>query len=227
MLARVTGRTHRLIGSRYPTVGVFDDLTRNPDDLRVAFLLESATNDRLTPRLALLPDEEIVTGAGASIVMAAFLHADEAGGRFTDGRLGAWYASMEIDTAIAETLHHNERRLRCSADPFPCRIQIRELISEVDCELFDIRGMTQARPELYHPADYSDSQAWGIGLRWPPNGKPEGGIVFDSVRLRSGTNICLYRPTLVGLPVQGDHYEYHWDRNGKATVSRLTNVPTA
>jgi hypothetical protein len=95
--SRIRRKTHRLIATKYPTVGVFDDLASDPGDLRAAFILEALTNDRLAAqRINLLPDEEIIAGpvdSGASIVMAAFLHADQAGGRFTDGRLGGWYAS--------------------------------------------------------------------------------------------------------------------------------------
>ena len=82
--ARIRRKTHRLIATKYPTVGVFDDLASDPGDLRAAFILEALTNDRLAAqRINLLPDEEIIAGpvdSGASIVMAAFLHADEAGG---------------------------------------------------------------------------------------------------------------------------------------------------
>ena len=124
--SRIRRKTHRLIASKYPTVGVFDDLTSDPGDLRVAFALEAMTNDRIAAqRINLLPDEEIISGpvgSGASIVMAAFLHADQAGGRFTDSRLGGWYAAFELETAIAETLYHNDRRLRLSVDGFPNRI---------------------------------------------------------------------------------------------------------
>ena len=124
--SRIRRKTHRLIASQYPIVGVFDDLTSDPDDLRAAFILEALTNDRLAAqRINLLPDAEIIAGtvgSGATIVMAAFLHADEAGGKFTDSRLGGWYAAFDLETAIAETLHHNDRRLRLSAGGFPNRI---------------------------------------------------------------------------------------------------------
>ena len=121
-----------------------------PGDLRAAFILEALTNDRLAAqRINLLPDEEIIAGpvdSGASIVMAAFLHADEAGGRFTDGRLGGWYAARELETAIAETMHHNDRRLRLSAGGFPNRIQIRELIVTIKTDLVDVRGLQRTGP---------------------------------------------------------------------------------
>lgn len=230
--AAIHQKTHRLIASRFPTVGVFDDLTSDPQDLRAAFLLESLTNDRLAAkRLGLLPDHEIisgVSGSGASIVMAAFLHADEAGGRFTDSRLGGWYASFELETAFAETLHHNTRRLNLSAGGFPNRIQMRELVTTINTELVDVRGQQNTQPKLYHKTDYSASQAFAGNLRFPKSGAPENGIVFDSVRRKAGTTLCLFWPSKVPLPViQADHYEYQWNPKGEVTVVKLTRVAIA
>lgn len=228
---RVRAPTHRLIASRYPTVGVFDDLTADPGELAIAYLLESLTNDRLavlSRRLPLIPPGELVQGPGATLVMAAFLHADAAGGRFTDHRLGAWYASYDVDTAIAETVHHSTRRLRLSAGAFPTSIQLRQLIADIDCDLVDIRGDRSPDPALYDRDDYAASQAFGVALRWPASGPGENGIVFDSVRRAGGTNVCVYRPSLVRLPVlQGDHYEYRWDATGRVTVLKLTTVAPA
>lgn len=224
--SHIQQKTHRLIASRFPTIGVFDDLTSDPQDLRAAFLLESLTNDRLAAkRLSLLPDPEIISGpsgSGASIVMAAFLHADPAGSRFTDGRLGAWYASLELETAFAETLHHNTRRLRLSNGGFPNRIQMRELVTTMDCELVDVRDQGNA---LYHETDYSSSQNFAASLRYPKSGKPENGIVFDSVRKSGGTNICIFWPSKVPLPIiQAGHYEYQWDARGEVTVVSVVGV---
>lgn len=225
---RIREATHRLIASRFPTVGVFDDLTVDPDELAIAFLLESTTNDRLgviAGRLSSLPPGEIIQGPGGTLVMGAFLHADESGGRFTNGRLGAWYASLDVDTAIAETVHHSTRRLRLSDGAFPASIQMRELVARIDCVLVDIRDSRSARAELYDPEDYSAGQAFGVSLRWPAEGEGENGIVYESVRRSGGTNVCVYRPSLVTLPVnQADHYEYRWDAKGSVSVLRLTNV---
>jgi RES domain len=227
--AHIHQKTHRLIASRFPTVGVFDDLTRDAADLRAAFLLESLTNDRLTAnRLGLLPDSEIISGpsgSGASMIMAAFLHADEAGGRFSDGRLGAWYASFELETAFAETLYHNTRRLRLSAGGFPNRIQMRELITTADCALVDVRGLQESRPELYRNTDYSASQAFGAELRFRTSEPPENGVVFDSVRRSGGTNICMFWPSKILRPVrQGSHFEYQWDAKGDVRVTKIIGV---
>ena len=226
--ARVRAATHRLIASRYPPIGIFDDLTQDRDDLAIAYMLESATNDRLgivAGRLTLLPPEEIVQGPGATLVMGAFLHADPAGGRFTDGRLGAWYASLDVDTAIAETVFHSTRRLRLSERGFPNSVQIRSLVARIACLLIDVRGQQKKRPELYDPDDYAAAQAFGTGLRWPKSGAGANGIVYDSVRRKGGVNVCIYKPSQIRLPInQADHYEYRWDAKGNVSVLKITNV---
>ncbi len=159
------------------------------------------------------------------MVMAAFLHANDEGGRFTDGRLGAWYAAFDIATSIDETVHHSTRRLRMSSGAFPSNIQMRELIGRIDCDLIDIRGRQNELPGLYDPDSYAESQPFGINLRWSKSGKGANGIVFDSVRHRGGTSVCVFRPSLIELPViQADHYEYRWDAAGAVTVLKLTNI---
>lgn len=227
---RLTSRTHRLIASRFPTVGLFDDIAESEEDLRVAFQLEDLTNGRIqaTRRLQDVPNGGVVTGPTATLVMAAFLHCNESGGRFTDARLGAWYAATEIETAIEETVYHNEKRLRMSDGGFPNRIQMRELVANIDIDLLDLRGLRGAEPELYDLENYSKSQIFAAERRWPYADPGIDGLIYESVRRVGGTNVCLFRPAAVPLPVvQGNHYEYVWDAKGVLTVIKLSRVERA
>ncbi len=223
-------RTHRLIASRFPIVGIFDDMDLSEEDRQTAFLLESATNDRhqAAHKLALIPANSWPVGNSATIVMASFLHVTDEGGRFHDLRLGAWYACFDVKTAIAETVFHNERRLNATPGVFPATIQMRQLVTSINATLIDIRGMQDSVPELYDPdpASYPVSQAFAARHRWPNNdNQPTGGIVYDSVRHTGGTNLCLFNPALVDMPVvQGDHYEYRWNVDGNRTVVKLQNI---
>ncbi|WP_343683958.1 RES family NAD+ phosphorylase [Asticcacaulis sp.] len=224
---RFTGKTHRLIASRFPTIGVFDDIIENEDEARIAFELEAMTNGRLEAgaRLHLLPEGGVATGPTASIAMAAFLHCGDEGGRFNHSDLGAWYAAASVETAIEETVYHNERRLRASAAGFPNRIQMRELVVSLDLELTDLLTDAGAYPELYLHNDYTQSQAYARRIRWPFANDGTDGIVYQSVRHEGGVNVCIFRPTALPLPiVQGTHYEYVWDAHGKLTVLSLTAV---
>jgi hypothetical protein len=223
--ARVRARTRRLIASRFPTIGVFDDIAASEHDLRAAFELEALTNDRLRFRIEAIPAGGVATGPTASIAMAAFLHCSDEGARFNDGRLGAWYASTTMETAVEETVHHHERRLRASEAGFPARIQMRALIVDLDRRLLDLRGQAGAHPGLYDPGDYAASQRFAAERRWPFAAPGEDGLVYDSVRRPGGTNVCIFRPAALPLPiVQGDHYDYVWDSAGRLTILMLTDV---
>jgi hypothetical protein len=212
--------THRLIASRWPTIGVFDDVM-SPEDAAAALELEMATNDRLSDalgRLRAIPESEWALGreGGSTLAMAAFLHPSETGGRFSSPQLGAWYAACDIDTAIDETIHHNTRRLAASAGGFPNRIQMRELVTTPNVNLVDVRAENQ----LHVVDDYSASQAFGEGVRKAG----DDGILYRSVRRNGGENVVVYKPRRL-IPVnQGDHFEYVWDAAGKVSVARLTNV---
>jgi len=225
----VKAKTHRLINSRYPTIGVFDEYADSEEELRIAFELKQATNPRLTPALgalSYLPEDALLTGPTASIGMAAFIHTHETGARFNDGRLGAWYAALNIETAIAETLYHNERRLRASENGFPNRIQLRELIVNIYTELVDLRDSEETKPELFDLDDYAASQTYANSIRWPFSEANEDGLIFNSIRHVTGQNICIFRPQALPLPIlQGDHYQYEWNVAGKVTVVKMIGIP--
>ena len=212
-----------MIASRWPTVGVFD-FVATAEDASAAIELEMLTNERLAPppeRLHALPMDQWVVGVpNASIIMAAYLHADERGGRFTSSDLGGWYCSFDLQTAIRETIHHHTRRLSFSRSGFYQTIQMRELRARVDNDFDDIRGLAEARPELYDLQSYLESQRFG-GER---KAVGSNGICYSSVRRQGGTNLVIYRPNLVLDVVQGDHFQYEWTGQAEPLVSKLTNV---
>lgn len=115
--AHCTMRTHRLIPSRYPPIAAFDDIA-SPEDLDAVMALEGWTNDRLVAhRLARLPESERIYGVpNASVILAAFLHADSvSGGRFLSVDLGAWCSAEAIEAAFAEVLTGLRAEIAASA----------------------------------------------------------------------------------------------------------------
>lgn len=106
--------SHRLIASRFPTVGLFDDVAA-PEDLDVVFAIEALTNPRIRQEmgeLSLVAPSDRVVGPGASLIMAAFTHLNPVGSRFSQGGYGVYYAARHIETAIAEVSHHRAEFLR-------------------------------------------------------------------------------------------------------------------
>lgn len=195
--------SHRLIPSRFPPVGLFDTVA-TAADLDAVMELAGWTNDRLVAeRKARLPQAEWVFGrANSSIVMAAFLHAPLTGARFNGRDLGAWYASADIRTAVAEVGHHLRREAAARRVPKVSRAY-RTYSARLDGNHVDIRGRQPAMPELYRPDDYAASQAFGEALRKAG----ETGILYDSVRFKGGSNAAVLRPTSILDVTQADHFE--------------------
>jgi RES domain-containing protein len=219
----IRARTHRLIASRWPTIGVFETVA-SPEDLEAALHIETLTNDRVTETLARLGrldrSEWVIDQPGATLVMAAFLHPAPGGGRFTTDALGAWYCATELETAIAETVYHHTNRLAHSMGGFRHVIQMRQLISDIAAELHDIRPLRTERPDFYDPESYEASQPFGEALRRAGS----NGILFASVRRAGGTNLAVFRPPLVPPVLQGDHFDYRWTGEPVPEVVRLTSA---
>ena len=196
--------TYRLVPSRFPPIGAFDDVA-STDDLADVLELEGWTNDRLVrTRLSRLPRERWVFGRpNASIVMAAFLHGATDGNRFTGPDLGAWYAGLAEKTAIAEVAHHL-RRQAVNEGRTGDRMTFRCYGARLAGETYrDIRGQEADRPDLYDRKHYNRSQVFGETER----AAGRDGIVYDSLRHRGGTNVVCFDPTKVLDVTQRDHFE--------------------
>src|SRR5690554_1761059 len=99
-MARPTGKHYRLIHSKFPPIDLFE----SPDHFALG-VLESATSDRLQLWEEFVSEDDVRVGEGWSPVMASFCYTGE-GGRFNAPTHGAYYAGMELETAIREWLHH-------------------------------------------------------------------------------------------------------------------------
>jgi hypothetical protein len=209
---------HRLIPSRFPPIQAFD-FCRSAEDLAAVMELEGWTNDRLVAeRLARLPRSDWVFGTpNASVVMAAFLHAAPAGTRFAGPELGAWYASAEPRTAIAEVAHHL-RREAVARGLALMRRTFRQYESALAGE--DFVQVTDD-PALLDPRSYVAGQAYGEALRAAGG----AGIVYPSLRHAGGINVVAYRPRGIGQVVQAAHFEVTAPVSGRVVARRLTSSP--
>jgi hypothetical protein len=195
--------SYRLIPSQFPPIGLFDTVA-TAADLEAVMELVGWTNDRLVAeRIQRLPqDEWIYNVPNASVVMAAFLHVAPDGMRFNGGDLGAWYAADDLPTAAAEVGHHLRREVVARG--------VREMARSYRCytavlhgDYLDIRGEQSHRSAVYDSASYSASQALGEQVR--AAGGP--GIIYDSLRRRSGVNVAALRPRNIREVTQADHFE--------------------
>jgi hypothetical protein len=210
--------TSRLISSRYPSVGLFDEVS-SAADLEAVLELEAWTNDRLSTQLGILntiPRAEWVLGPMATVVMAAFCHPPAGGGRFSGPERGAWYAGRRLDTALAESVHRRTAELE-EVGHFDTRMQMRLYQADFAGECHDLRGLRTRHSEVYDPDSYAASQR--LARRLFDEGS--NGILYDSVRHAGGECIVCFRPPLVRKVRVAAHYEYVWDGKPEPRVRRL------
>ena len=202
---------HRLIASRFPTVGLYDDIAR-PEDLEVVFAIEALTNPRVRQEqgaLSLVPPPHRVRGPGATLIMAAFTHPNPEGSRFSDGSYGLYYAADTLDTAIAEVSHHRARFLARTAEP-EIDVDLRWIKADLRTPVHDIRASAMANADLtavYSPSHYGASQVLGCGLR----GIGSAALAYDSVRHAGGQCVAVFVPRALTRARAAGHLSLHWD----------------
>lgn len=197
-----------MIPAKYGTGSVLESLPLPPDVLTDLSELDAATNERKIAESggnsSIGPGELLLGVPEAHIVNAAFTHPGPFGGRFHGPQRGAWYASFEIETSLAEVGFHKRRFL---ADG---RIQGRHAFDYIDF-LADFSGLFHTldaseqnsclQPDSV-PQCYSAPQSLANKLLF----EGSNGIVYPSVRRPSGTCIACFRPALVFHPRRGQKY---------------------
>lgn len=202
-------KSHRIIRTIYPPVHLFEDIAADPADWELIARAEARTNPRIHDQignLVLVPPERRVSGPGATLVMGAFTHASPIRpSRFSDGRFGIWYCGDRFEVALAETAYHFERFMRATNEPAG-DADFRELTCGIGGNLHDLR---KTDPEgCLAPGNWAIGQALGRALR------TEGadGVIYPSVRIRSGLAVGLFWPNCITLPVlQARQLRYRWD----------------
>jgi len=199
-------QTFRIIRSIHPPIDLFEDIA-DPRDWEALVAVEAKTNPRIRLEigdLGKVPAARRVSGPGASFVMAPFVHCSPLRpGRFTDGSYGVYYAGDSENVALAETIHHHQKFMAATHEEPGWTSDFRVLVGNVDRDLDDVNAV----PGVLDPDDYAASQAEGRALR----DAGSDGLTWNSVRMAGGSCIGAFWPDVVGIPLQGRHYCYHWD----------------
>lgn len=206
---QITETTYRLIPSRFPPIDLYKRVA-SADEFEILHEIESLSNDRLRDNIGdinLVPKEDRIAGNGTSFIMAAFTHAkaDGNGGRFNKG-YGVYYCARDLDTAFEETKYHRAKFFR-DFNSGPTTIDMRSLIADLNQELHTIQGKQGEMPDIYHPDDYTASQALGGNLKKAKS----WGLEYSSVRKEYGTCYAVFRPPALSNCRQSKHYEYRFD----------------
>jgi hypothetical protein len=200
----------RIIRSVYPPIDLFEDIA-DPEDWPLLISAEQKTNPRLMETIGnidLVPPARRVGGPGASYLMASFTHVSpDRPSRFSRGRFGVLYVAREFQTALLETAYHHGRFMANTNEPAGWTAQFREILLDIDADLYDLRGGDSAYAEALDPANYQEAQ--GLGERL--HAAAAAGLVYPSARNPTGECVGLFYPDLASHVVQGGHFDYHWN----------------
>lgn len=205
----------RIIPSRFPPIQLFERVA-DPADLEAIMEIEGLTNQRLRDEVGeirLISSEDRISGPGTSAIMAAFTHLNPSGSRFTDGSYGVFYAARELETAIAETQHHQVSFMLATQQP-AMELDMRVYVVDLSGQLHDLRKRRGDFPLVYQADSYAASQHLGIKLRY----QGSNGIAYDSVRRAGGECVAIFRPPVLSNCRQERHLCYVWDGRKMAFI---------
>jgi len=169
--------------------------------------IEGATSGRLTAEAA----SAAVFPRGrphAHFINAAFTYwRPREANRFNPAGRGAWYAALELETAIAEVRFHMTRTLR-DAGSYNAVVEWSEMWASMTGEFVDLRGV-QPRPVCLDP-DPTIGYPAGCALAEEARSTGLNGIVYPSVRHPAGTCIVALWPHVVQSVRQGELWRMTW-----------------
>ena len=202
--------TLRLIPSRFAIRedSVLTGIAEDQAQLADLFALDDATNERLRGEHGLLPGigiDELVFGVpNFRSVNAAFTYARPEGSRFSGPERGAWYCSLEIETALAEVSFHKTVEYQ-EIGRFDDSVTYEALLADFSGEFHDLRGDTRFARCL-------DQRSYVASQRLAERLLDAGsiGVINPSVRREGGTNLACFRPAVVGNVRRGPTWRFTW-----------------
>ena len=214
---------YRLIPSKYPPRSLFDDVA-NHDEFEVLFAIQELTNPRIRNELGNLnrvpPQERPYGIRGCNYALGPFVHLNPTGSRFSNGDFGVYYAADDVQTAIAETRHHQQHYFSGVFGLKFDRLTMRCLKTQFSASLRDIRGEEFKIQDWYDKDNYVAAQQLGASLKK----NHDAGIVYSSVRVDDKTCYALFSPNMINDIIQTAHYEYIWDGEKIVVALETTEV---
>lgn len=215
--------SYRIISSKFPPISLFDDVA-DQLEFEALYELQSLTNPRIQNEIGnlnLLPKSEIPFGiTGCSYAAASFTHVNPDGSRFSNGEFGVLYLADEMNTAIREVRHHQNKYWKLVRGLKFDRMVFRGLrctFTEIDIE--DASVFSDDDP-IYSEDDYSESRKYGMSLK--KQGKL--GLRYKSVRAKGHICWALFSPKHIESIVQTSHYEFIWDGSEISAINKITKA---
>lgn len=214
-------RTVRLVTTARLRRPVLLDLV-DESELQMLAEIEGATSNRLLAQSRgageVHPYEMVFGVPHAAFINAAFAYAKpREPNRFNGADRGAWYASFDVETSLAEVRFHLTEML-AETGVFEATVDYAELHASFAGDFLDLRQ----HPE--HPALHPDKAIGyptGNALADAVRAKGMNGIIYPSVRNPGRTCIAALFPHAVQSVAQGSVYRMTWSGSADPEVRKL------
>lgn len=215
-------RTVRLVATARLRPPVLKALADNERELAQIAEIEGVTSDRLIAQergIGGLAAEELIYNVPHSIfINAAFAYSKPGElNRFSDSIRGAWYAALDVNTALAEVSFHLTEFLSRTG-VFEATVDYAELFASLAGEYADLR----ARKD--HPALNPDGGVGypaGNALAAAARARGINGMVYPSVRDQDGTCFAVLWPHAVQSVAQGGVHRMIWKGSPTPAIARI------
>lgn len=214
-------RTVRLVTTARLRPSVLLDLV-DEGDLAALAEIEGATSNRLVAQnrgTADVQAYELVYGVPhAAFINASFAYAKpREPNRFSGADRGAWYAALEVETALAEVQHHLTEALAATG-VFDATVEYAELHASFAGEFVDLRP--HADHECLNP---NKAVGYPVGNSLADAARARGlnGILYPSVRHPGGTCLVALFPHAVQSVAQGNIYRMTWKGHPVPSVEKI------
>ena len=214
-------RTVRLVSTARLRPPVLERLV-SADEAAALAEIEGATSQRLVAEqrgAEGIGRDEFVHGVPyANFVNAAFAYwKPREPNRFNATR-GAWYASLDVETAIREAAYEMAKFLARSG-VMKGVVEYAEMFASMTGEFVDLRGASG------HPClDPDPEKSYPKGNKLADAARAQGlnGIIYPSVRHAGGTCIVALRPHAVQSVAPGAVYRFEWAGSPDPTIARVS-----
>lgn len=197
----------RIIANRYPPINFFETLSDDPTEWEMLLDVARLTDPSVDPgNIAALEPEDRLNTPGAVWILPSFTFHDPNGTRFSTPSFGAYYAALELETAIHETVHRRTLFMQATNEAAQDLDQL-VILADLQGNLDDIRLMSGALANVYDPTNYQASQQLADTLRTAGS----LGIVYQSVRNMSGECVAVWRARVLSNGREDRHITYQWD----------------
>lgn len=185
-VVQVGGDLVRNIKTARVAQDLYDDLSADPDDWRVAMAAEERAHAPSASATITRPFDY------GTVLTYSFDAANWQSTRFSDGRsYGVWYGSLDLETTVYETVYHWHRFLMDSFAGEDRVVVGERRVFDVRCDaaLVDLRGEDGRHPDLVNRTSYAFTHQVGRYL----HGIGVPGLLVKSARC-DGINAALFRP---------------------------------